>query len=64
MSGVPVNRGRPDIDAAVRGGDWNQTMEGEGVPGRATMQQALYWRQIYSEILDMEEQTWCGRRSS
>ena len=30
-------------------------MEGEGVPGHATMEQALFWRQIYTEILGMEE---------
>ena len=46
---------RPDIDAAVRGGDWSLRMDGEGVPGKASLQQALYWRQIYREILAMEE---------
>ena len=30
-------------------------MDGEGVPGHATLKQALYWRQIYTEILGMEE---------
>jgi hypothetical protein len=30
-------------------------MEHEGVPGDATMEQALYWKQIYTEILTMEE---------
>lgn len=30
-------------------------MNGEAVPGRATLGQAIYWRQIYSEILGMEE---------
>jgi len=29
---------------------------GEGPIGEATIKQALYWRQIYSEILAMEEQ--------
>jgi hypothetical protein len=47
--------GRPDIDAATRGGDWTQPMDGEGLPGDATIKQALYWRQIYTEILAMEE---------
>ena len=47
--------GRPDIDAAVRGGDWTQGMDGEGPPARATLKQALYWTNIYSEILTMEE---------
>jgi hypothetical protein len=46
---------RPDVDAAVRGGDWSLRMDGEGVPGQATLKQALYWRQIYTEILEMEE---------
>jgi hypothetical protein len=46
---------RPDITAAVRGGDWTLGMNGEGVPDRATLKQALHWRQIYTEILGMEE---------
>jgi hypothetical protein len=46
---------RPDVDAAVRGGDWSQAMDGEGAPAEATIKQALYWRQIYTEILAMEE---------
>ena len=50
----PVSR-RPDIDAATRGGDWSQAMDGEGIPGDSTLEHALYWRQIYTEILTMEE---------
>src|SRR4029079_12120877 len=46
---------RPDVDAAVRGGDGGQPMEGEGVPETATIEQALYWRQNYTEMLAMEE---------
>ena len=46
---------RPDIDAAVRGGDWAQGMDGEGPPARATLKQARYWSNIYTEILAMEE---------
>ena len=46
---------RPDVDAAVRGGDWSQPMDGEGAPGEATVEQAMYWRQVYREILTMEE---------
>lgn len=46
---------RPDIEAAVRGGDWNQAMNGESPVARATLKQALYWTQIYTEILQMEE---------
>ena len=30
-------------------------MDGEGVPAEASLKQALYWRQIYTEILAMEE---------
>jgi hypothetical protein len=55
MKKAQANAGRPDVDAAVRGGDWSQAMDGEGVPADATLEHALYWRQIYSEILDMEE---------
>jgi hypothetical protein len=46
---------RPDIDAARRGGDWNQGMNGEGPIEAATLNEALYWQQIYSEIVAMEE---------
>jgi hypothetical protein len=52
---VKTDSGRPDIDAAVRGGDWSLRMDGEGVPEDASLKQALYWRDIYSEILAMEE---------
>jgi hypothetical protein len=55
MKKAQAQRARPDIDAAVRGGDWTQAMDGEGVPGHSTLENALYWRQIYSEILAMEE---------
>ena len=46
---------RPDVDAAIRGGDWSQAMDGEGAPADATLEHALYWRHIYAEILEMEE---------
>jgi hypothetical protein len=52
---VEPKRARPDVDAAVRGGDWTLGMDGEGVPAHATLEHALYWRQIYREILEMEE---------
>jgi len=55
MKQVQSIRSRPDIDAAVRGGDWTLGMDGEGVPGHGTLKHALYWRQIYTEILAMEE---------
>jgi len=46
---------RPDIEAATRGGDWSQRMDEEGTPEDATLGQALYWTQIYAQILVMEE---------
>jgi hypothetical protein len=46
---------RPDVVAAIRGGDPNQPMDGEVDPRSASMDQALYWSQIYREILAMEE---------
>jgi hypothetical protein len=55
MAKTLPNRIRPDLDAAERGGDWSQGMDGEGVPGDASMEQAVYWRQVYTEILAMEE---------
>ena len=45
---------RPDVEAAMRGGDWTQAMDGEGLTSEANLEQALYWRQIYIEILAME----------
>ena len=55
MARIVTKRARPDVDAAERGGDWTKRMDGEGVPGDATMVQAIYWRQVYTEILAMEE---------
>jgi hypothetical protein len=55
MDEVKPVSGRPDVDAAVRGGDWGQAMDGEGVPADSTLEHALYWRRIYAEILAMEE---------
>ena len=55
MTKIQPKRARPDVAAAERGGDWAQRMDGEGVPGDASLEQAVYWRQVYSEILEMEE---------
>jgi hypothetical protein len=55
MKNLQPKKARPDIDAAVRGGDWTQAMDGEGLPENSTLEHALYWRQIYTEILAMEE---------
>ena len=30
-------------------------MDGEGIPADATMEQAVYWTKVYTEILAMEE---------
>ena len=46
---------RPDVVAAARGGDPGQGMEGEGDPSSATLEQALFWRQVYVDILALEE---------
>jgi hypothetical protein len=55
MAKTLPNRARPDVEAAERGGDWTKRMDGEGVPGDATLEQAVYWSQVYTEILAMEE---------
>src|SRR5437588_8719312 len=47
---------RPDMVAAARGGDPSQAMDGECDPKSASLEQALYWQQVYLEILAMEEQ--------
>jgi hypothetical protein len=47
---------RPDMVAAARGGDASHGMDDEGDPKGASMEQALYWRKIYREILAMEEE--------
>jgi hypothetical protein len=52
---TPAERPRLDVEAAVRGGDWSQAMNGEGPLADATIDQALYWRGIYVEILALEE---------
>jgi hypothetical protein len=55
MKKLKAKSARPDVAAAQRGGDWSQAMDGEGLPKDSTLKQALYWRQIYVEILAMEE---------
>ena len=55
MKAERSDKSRPDVAAALRGGDPDQRMDGEGDPKRASLQQALYWSQIYREILAMEE---------
>src|ERR1700728_446149 len=45
---------RPDVVAATRGGDDSLGMENEVELANATLEQALFWRNIYSDILVME----------
>jgi hypothetical protein len=45
---------RPDIAAAVRGGDPAQAMTNEIELGTATLDEAVFWEGIYFEILAME----------
>jgi hypothetical protein len=46
---------RPDVTAAIRGGDVEQAMDGEQDIETSSPQQAVFWRDIYREILTMEE---------
>src|ERR1700722_19272690 len=46
---------RPDIVAATRGGENSLGMNDEPDPATATLEEALFWRNIYTEILAMEE---------
>ena len=55
MTSGAAHPDRPDIVAATRGGDDSLGMEDEVDPANASLEQALFWRGIYSEILDMEE---------
>jgi hypothetical protein len=55
MNPEAVRQDRPDIVAATRGGDDSVGMDGEADPATASLDQALFWRNIYTEILAMEE---------
>src|ERR1700694_2535200 len=46
---------RPDIVAAIRGGDDSVGMDGEADLATASLEEAVFWRDIYTEILTMEE---------
>jgi hypothetical protein len=46
---------RPEMAAASRGGDPDQLMDGEADLGTASMEQALFWTEVYGEIMTMEE---------
>jgi hypothetical protein len=55
MNSGAVHSDRPDIVAATRGGDDSLGMEDEADPANASLEQALFWRNIYTEIVEMEE---------
>ena len=55
MNSGAADPDRPDIVAATRGGDDSLGMEDEMAPAKASLEQALFWRGIYTEILEMEE---------
>lgn len=46
---------RPDIEAAIRGGDATRGMDGEADVESASLETALFWQSTYAEILAMEE---------
>jgi len=50
-----VGEDRPDIVAATRGGDDSVGMDDEADPDSASLEQALFWENIYAEIVVMEE---------
>jgi len=55
MTSNQAARERPDIVAATRGGDNSLGMEDEADLATASLEQAEFWRNIYTEILAMEE---------
>jgi hypothetical protein len=55
MNREDARQDRPDIVAATRGGDASVSMDGQADPTTASLEQALFWRNIYTEILAMEE---------
>jgi hypothetical protein len=46
---------RLDVAAAIRGGDLGQAMEAEQDIDSSSLEQAVFWREKYQEILAMEE---------
>ena len=46
---------RTDVHAQIRGGDVQQAMDGEHDIETSSLEQALFWRDTYREILAMEE---------
>lgn len=46
---------RPEIEAAARGGDVSRGMDDEAEADSASMEVALFWQNVYREVLAMEE---------
>lgn len=46
---------RPDVTAQIRGADLEQGMDGEHDIATSSVDQAVFWRDTYKEILAMEE---------
>lgn len=46
---------RPDVVAAIRGGDTKQGMEHEMDMSTSSVEEAMFWRRTYAEIVAMEE---------
>jgi hypothetical protein len=55
MNSEQASQDRPDIVAATRGGNVLIGMDGEADPVTASLEVALFWRSIYTDILTMEE---------
>jgi hypothetical protein len=55
MNSGDAGQDRPDIVAATRGGDDSVGMDDEADPETASLAQALFWKNIYTEIVVMEE---------
>jgi hypothetical protein len=55
MNLADAGQDRPDIVAATRGGDDSVGMDDEADPETASLAQALFWKNIYTEIVVMEE---------
>lgn len=45
---------RPEIEAAARGGDVSRGMDDEAEVASASMEVALFWQNVYREVLAME----------
>jgi hypothetical protein len=55
MDSGSAYRDRPDVVAAIRGGNNSLGMTDEADPLTASLEESLFWRNVYSEILAMEE---------